>query len=361
MLNQKQVQILQQMGINSPPRTRRLIAEILDNIQLQLQDLVIFTEAASGHYVYTPIIAAVAGAKKVYAITADSPYAKASSVARLTLELVDYFGVSDVVEIIFDKSPQIIKQADLITNLGFVRPIDANFVAAMKDKAVIAFMREVWEQRSGEIDFEACRLRHIPIMGTNEEHPDYGIFDFVGPLCLKMLFQLEIEVYKSQLVVVSSDKFGPIIIDTLKVQGAEAHLVKDLNLADSQILLQGADAVIIADFVRNDVFIGQDGHISAQKLYALSPGISVLQFAGQIRVDELKNVGIPFYPESNVNPHQMTKTFAYLGPRPVIELHAAGLKVGEVMCRLRQKGLSVEQINKQAPALSPAQPFDNYI
>ena len=34
----------------------------------------------------------------------------------------------------------------------------------------------------------------------------------------------------------------------------------------------------------------------------------------------------------------MALTLAGLGPRPVIELHAAGLKVGEIAARARQAG-----------------------
>jgi hypothetical protein len=356
-MNESPAQLLRQMGITSPPRSRRLIEEIIRYNQLQLQDLVVLTEAASGHFAYTPILAAMAGADKVYAVTANSSYAMAEDVARLTSILAEYCHVAGTIEVVFDKTPDIIRQVDLVTNLGFVRPIDASFVSAMKEDAAIAFMREVWEQRPGEVDFEACRLHGIPVMGTDENHSRYRIFSFAGPLCLKMLFELEIEVYKNRLVIASGDRFGPAILRALESLGADAYLVENLSSPPNRAVLQGADAVIVADFASDDIFIGRGGHISAEELYAYSPGLSVLQFAGRVRVDELAALGIPFYPKDSVNSHQMAETFAYLGPRPVIELHAAGLKVGEVMCRLRGAGMCMEEVFERAPALSPAQAF----
>jgi hypothetical protein len=53
----------------------------------------------------------------------------------------------------------------------------------------------------------------------------------------------------------------------------------------------------------------------------------------------------------------MGKTLADLGPKPVIDLHAAGLRVGEVMARARLAGKNLDDTISMALTMSPAQEF----
>lgn len=312
---------------------KKLICTAINKLELNLSGLTVLTEAASGNYVVTPIIAALANAKRVYAITKDSDYGKATEIKELTLKFAKFYSIENKIEIMFEKLPEIIHQADIVTNLGFVRPIDRKFVSSMKDNAVVSLMYEVWEFREGDVDLEACEKKGILVMGTNENTPNLKVFDYVGPLCLKMLFELQVEVYKSKIVIVSKDKFGKTIEKTLRVCGAETCLMNELRTKPSRQCLTNADAVIIADYTGLDTFIGSNGHISAKDLFEISPGISVIQFAGEVDVEELQIVGIPYFPMYKVGPFRMGMTLAELGPKPVIDLHCAGLKVGEIMVR----------------------------
>ena len=54
-------------------------------------------------------------------------------------------------------------------------------------------------------------------------------------------------------------------------------------------------------------------------------------------VEELRDAGLTVLPPRDPGPKRMALTLAELGPRPVIELHAAGLKVGEIAVR-RSRG-----------------------
>ena len=60
-------------GFN-PHRLITLIQQSIHRCELQLDNLTVLTEAATGAYVVTPVIAAMAGAKKVFAITQSSRY-----------------------------------------------------------------------------------------------------------------------------------------------------------------------------------------------------------------------------------------------------------------------------------------------
>ena len=79
------------------------------------------------------------------------------------------------------------------------------------------------------------------------------------------------------------------------------------------------------------------------ELAAASPGIQVVLFAGLIDVSGLQSNGISVYPGDPLPPHRMARTLAALGPSPVVELHAAGLKVGEVAARIRKTTMDPDE------------------
>ncbi len=345
-------------GVKNPNRARRLIEQSIEMLNLDLNGLTVFTEAASNNYIFTPVIAAMAGAR-VYAVTSDSHYAAAKEVEEHTYDFAEFCGVKDRIEIFFEKRKEIVNQANIVTNLGFVRPIDRNLVEMMNERAVIPYMCEAWEYREEDIDIDACARKNIPVMATDEDHPGLKVFDFCGNLCIKILFDLEVEVYKSKIVIASKDKFGRVIERYLKAAGAEVHLVEDLKSEANRRYLADSDALVVADYRDNAVFAGaEDAQISAKELIGLSRKISVIQFAGDVDVDELDGYGIPHYPLKRTGRLRMGMTFADLGPRPVIDLHCAGLKVGEVMAKARLCGKSVDETKILALKHSPAQDFN---
>ena len=62
-------------GVKLPLRAKRLMEEAIEKFHLNLTGFSVLTEAASGNYVFTPLICALAGAKEVIAFTKDSVYA----------------------------------------------------------------------------------------------------------------------------------------------------------------------------------------------------------------------------------------------------------------------------------------------
>ncbi|MCH7612988.1 MAG: hypothetical protein IIB45_06465, partial [Candidatus Marinimicrobia bacterium] len=173
--------------------------------------MTILTEAASGPYVVTPVIAIMAGAERVLALTSESSYGSTEDVNAQTRALEALCGVEGSIEIHTQRSPDLFYQADIVTNLGFVRPIDAEAVEVMRPTAVIHLMCESWEFREGDVDLNACRRNGIRVVGTNEDHPGLDVFDYSGWLCIKMLLEAQIEIHKSQILLVGSDKFGRVI------------------------------------------------------------------------------------------------------------------------------------------------------
>lgn len=87
------LEVLRKAGIPNPIRLKNLIREAIAFTELNLSGLVVLTEAASGPYVVTPVVAALAGADEVYGLTHDSQYASAKSVIAQTRALEKLCGV----------------------------------------------------------------------------------------------------------------------------------------------------------------------------------------------------------------------------------------------------------------------------
>ena len=74
---------------------------------------------------------------------------------------------------------------------------------------------------------------------------------------------------------------------------------------------------------------------------------------GDVDVESLLEVGIYCVPEHSIGSRRMTKTLAELGSKPVIDLHTAGLKVGELMWREMQILNNAEQVEKILAVKNP--------
>ena len=334
---------------------------------MNLSGLTLLTEAASGYYSLTPLIAALAGAERVYALARDSEYGEAKSVGRSLISLSERWGTGDRVEVLFSREDTRIGRADIVLNLGFVRPLDAVFLRRLKRSAVIPLMFETWEHRSEDLDVQECRRLGLPVLGTNEHHPDLRIFDYVGLIAMKMLFNLDFEVFRSHLVVIGSGEFGEQVTKSLQCAGAhvtwisntaEKHLRSDAN----REALRKAGAAVIVEHHHRHLLFGDEGDLSAEELRHLRSDLIVIHICGGVDRTSLQAKGIRCYPERFAPPGYMSVGTDYLGPKPLIDLHTAGMKVGEMLARARERGLSAEQSERYVLETSSlAQGFPDHL
>jgi hypothetical protein len=168
----------------APGRLLEIMRAAVAKSGLDLSGMTILTEAATGAYCVTPIIAALANASRVHAVTRPSRYGTVAEVERCTYELASLAGVKDRIEIITRIEDDVLARADIVTNSGHLRPIDRSIISKLPRHCVIALMFEAWEFRASDIDLPACRERAIPIVGVNERHPSVDVFSYLGPLCV---------------------------------------------------------------------------------------------------------------------------------------------------------------------------------
>jgi hypothetical protein len=362
------------LKIKTPKNERRfiqLIKRAIDAFQLDLSGFIVLTEAATGNFICTPLIAALANAKKVFAIAKDSCYGKAQDVKEMLFNLGEKTKVDQKIEVVFNKLPEeIIKQADIITNLGHVRPIDRTMIDLMKPTAVISLMCEPWELRSQDLDLDSCAKRRLLVLGTDENDSKLNIFRYVGLTALKLLLEAEIEVYKSRILVVGGGFFGKETISVLIQNGADVKQIskdeKDKRfflgtyLYEQQVKewIVQADAIVFVEHNYKGCLLGEKGELSPKELFFLNPAISIIHICGGVQKDELDEAGILYSPQRIALVGYMSITTDYVGPRPVIDLHTAGLKVGQAMADGRRKFVNLNEAKQYALKNSPALDFE---
>jgi hypothetical protein len=313
-------------GFN-PRRLVNLMKSAVSLSGLDLSGLTVLTEAASGAYASTAVIAAIAGAAKVYARACDSRYGSASALASEVLQLARIAGVSERIEIFEGKPHDVAGQANIVTNSGHLRPIDAALIAALPPGAVIALMYETWEFRPADIDIDACRKHAIPVVGVNERHPAVDVFSFLGPLAVRLLQQAGVSVYKSRIVVLCDNAFGLYIWRGLKGLGSEVTLVDAIDAIPHESTV---DALLVA--MRPSPALAIDERAAAV-LAKHIPDAIVAQYWGDIDRKALQARGFPVWPPNEPKPGHMGILLSALGPEPVIRLQTGGLRAAEMAYR----------------------------
>jgi hypothetical protein len=309
-----------------PRRLVRLMSAAIDRCRLDLSGFTVLTEAATGAYVVTPVLAAMAGAD-VYALAAGTAYASGEHIQKLTAELAGLAAVTDRIRLINRKDPAIAGSADIVTNSGQVRPIDAEMVAQLKPSCVIPLMYESWEYRHTDVDLEACRARGIIVAGTNERHRDVDVFSFLGQMAVMQLHDSGIAVRGSHITLLCDNAFGSFIMRDLKNAGAETTEARELT-ADS--ISPHCDAVIVALQPREEpVFTAADAELLSRR----APGAVLVQYWGDTDRAALAAAGVPVWPAEAPRAGHMGILPSAVGPEPIVRLQAGGLKVGQVLAR----------------------------
>jgi len=317
---------LQLPGLNSR-RVLGLMSDAIDRCKLDLSGYVVFTEAASGAYLTTPVLAAMAGADHVYALTRSTRHGSVQDITASTLDLAELAGVRGRVEVITDKSQQIVSKADIVTNSGHLRPIDSEMIAWMKPTAVIPLMYEDWELRDGDIDLEACRKHGIRVTGTNERHEAVDVFSFLGIMAVKLLLDSGVAVYSSRVLVLCDNPFGPYIERGLVSGGAVVERVNSLAEAREDAHY---DAILLALTPTTRSAISE---VHLSKIARHWPGAVVAVYWGDVDRSNLSSAGLSFWPPEAPALGHMGILPSGVGPESIVRLQTGSLKAAEAMLR----------------------------
>lgn len=307
--------------------------EAVDRCALDLSGTAVLTEAASGAYVVTPVLAAMAGAT-VFAVTKTTAYGTLEEIAEETIRLAALAGVERQIEILTERRDDVIARADIITNSGHIRPLDRALLSLARPTVVVTLMYEAWEFRASDVDLETCRSRSIPVAGTNERHPHIDVFSYLGIMAVKLLLDAGIAVYRCRVLLLCDNDFEPFIRIGLEQSGAEVDIA--LSVADATA--SSYDAVLVALHPRSRAVLdANDAALIARRW----PGAIVAQYWGDIARTQLHQAGVPVAPANAPAPGHMAILPSGVGPESIVRLQCGGLKVGEILSAARRSGGSM--------------------
>jgi hypothetical protein len=334
-----------------------IIKQTIDKTQLDLSNLTILTEAASGFWAFLPFIAAKSNAKEVICITKDSKFGNIQQIKNNFSKLKNYFDEKSVITVYDKLDRSLINKADVVTNSGHVRPINKNFISNMKQSSVISLMWEPWEFRDSDLDLRECWKNKIAILGVNEEINDLNIMKYDGQTIIKILNENKIIIKNKKIILIAENNSAHYMIKSLLSEGSEIFVItetmenefdyvnvigKNLNDKNVEQFLKICDVIIINSEPLSKQIIGDDG-ISISKLSNLCPNVSIFVYFGRVDYKQLSNSSLSFSPKHNPGSGYMSWNTDILGPRPVIELNTLGLKVGEILSRNKLKGMNTKE------------------
>lgn len=352
------------MSKSTPDNLNQLNA-IIGQFGLNLKELTIYTEAASGAYMLNPVIAALAGARKVYAQAADSRFMEASDVIKDLNTEAEKYGVAEQIEVFHGRDYDRLACSDIVTNSGFVRPINKELIHVLKPTAVIPLMWETWEYRPDDFDLDFCKKKGILVLGTNEQKPPCDMGDFIGYSALKLIFEMGYD--GGRILILGSPPLPsrPIVSMfrdiNISVTWVSDSPESDISYDDFRDYFttngHEYDMVMLAEHHQPILLFGKDGLLDSELVKKTCPRLKIAHYCGKVDELELKNSGMEYAPK-NLAPFGFISYQPYLlGPRPVQVLFTAGLKVGQVMSRSRLNNLSINETIDRALAESPAMDF----
>ncbi len=312
-------------------REIKLIKKSIKKLDVDLSGLTVLTEVGSGSYVISPIIPLLAGAKKVYAWTADSRYGKAADIIEECLEIAKILGVENQIEFSPNfKNPEQVKQADIITNSGFLRPLNEIILKDINPRCVIPLMYEKWELRDSDIDIAYCQQKNIKVAGTWENHPSIGVFTGVGHLAIKLCLEAGMEVYQNNIFIWSDDHFGEETETAFKKFGAN-KVYHSTKKEEFYTVLESLDILYLCDYDEKKSYFSEGGIFDLKKIKEINSSLTIVHLYGDVDHELLQKNEIKIYPAKRGHASLMTETLAYLGPNLIVNLQVAGYKVAQSM------------------------------
>ena len=349
------------------PRTARLIEEAVASLDLDLAGLSVYTEAATGGFAATAATAIAAGADTVYALATDSSYGTATEAQDHTERLTNRVGDGGRLVFRNRKRRTDVVVADIVTNTGFVRPIDEQMVDWLSGESAIPLMYEPWEFRAADMDIDALWAKGIPVLGTDESDDRVATQRYLRALAVKVALECDLEVQRGSFLVIGDGRMAAYAARGLDALGGSVTRIAPEELEDgddvvgwlSDDVLERLDAVFVVDHETDRTLIGTGGLIEPATLARRAPGVVVAHICGPIAADELDAAEIRYVPSTPAPAGTMSYTTGYLGPRPIVELHAAGLRVGADLVRERRAGADWRTATKTVSETPLALDFDD--
>jgi len=349
------------------PQVLRLCRQAIAERRLDLGGLHVLTEAGVGRRRIAPVVAALAGATEVYAVSRDSAQAARRDAEAQTWSLAEAAGVLRRLHLVPTRLQAPLDTIDIVTDLPGVRPIDESILRTLSDTAVVTLMRGAAHWRPADVDIAGCRRAGVAVAGLDEEA--VGLLRYAPLAVIWGLTALGVEATGGVVLVAGSGRAYPYVVRALAQLGARVLVAAPESAG--RIALHGgekigdglaepaavgrlgeADALVLTPDLPGDRLLGPGTPLDAHVVAAEAPHLAVVCGAADIEAHAFAEAGLRVWP----SPHGGGPATADdLLPRPVVESLVASLKVGEVMARARRGGSSPLAAEQAAAAQAHAE------
>ncbi|MGZ8635280.1 MAG: hypothetical protein ACXWZZ_15670, partial [Solirubrobacteraceae bacterium] len=282
-----------------------------------------------------------------------------------TAYLARVAGVQDGVHVVPTRLQAPLAEVDIVTDLPGVRPIDESIVRNIAPTAAVALMRGADHWRAADVDVAACRRHGIAAAAVDEDA--IGLYRYLPMSVVWGLLELGVEVVGATVLVAGSGQPYAHVVRGLKQLGARVLVAAPEtagrvglyggekvghDLGDEAVLgrLAEADALVLCPGSPGERWIGPGAAVDASRIVTTAPHLAIVGEEAEADCRALAAVGLRCRPAGE-------GAFALfdLLPQPLIDLYAAGLKVGEVMTRARRRGSSSPAAEQLAAAEAHAE------
>jgi hypothetical protein len=311
----------------STARLIDLIEREISASELDLSNLTILTEAATGVYCVTPVIAAMAGAKRVHAVAKASRFGSVDEALKCIGHLAKAAGVAECISITESVPFEDLGSIDILTNSGHLRPITGALIERLPKFGVIALMYEAWEFRPDDLDLAACFQHGIPVVGVNERHPSLDVFSYLGELCAHHMHAAGVCVSNNKIALLCDNEFGGPIKASLEGLGGAVSVIPSVT----SLYRSKWDAVVIA---LKPTIAPRIGRMEIEHILSVAPpSAAIIQFWGDVDRSVAFSRGVTVWPPDPPPAGHMAALLSELGPEPIVRLQTGGLRAAECIRR----------------------------
>jgi hypothetical protein len=317
------------------------VLNISKKFDLDLSGQRILTEAASEVFSCTPLLGALGGAEKITCLGKNSKYGKFSKVQKQIRSFAEDLNINTrVFEFKKRKDFKAKNEAsyDIVTNLGFVRPLEGEILESVEN-GIVALMCESWEVRKQDISIGEAIEKGCSIVGINEEHSLIDLFSKMPFICIYKMIESSMDPAEVNTLVFGrrnwADNFENFFRkNNFKIQILGVNDARKCKREERLRILEQSD-VLIVDSYPSDIKLGEELTENPFSLEEFREGCIgpklIIQFKGGVseKLGSLEDVKL--LPEVPVSWDRMAYTAQEIGVQPVIKLHAGGLKTAELV------------------------------
>ncbi len=311
------------------------IKKSIEKFELDLNGRCVLTEAATGLYSLTSVMAAVSGAD-VIAIAKNTEYGSIEDIKNTIHSLLQSFPECEGRIKIIESKFEINARLDVVTNSGFVRPIDNHILRHMDDMSVISLMYEPWEFRESDVDLMGAKSIGVKIYGTNEHDDRLRTMEYIGFIVLNQLLMKKITPFSDKkIAVLGSGLFVQPILELLIHNNYHAV---GISVFDVPVDVDDFDIFVLAEMTRRDLLVGRGAVIDRERLEKKH---LIIHLCGAVDVaaaaEDREFECIPVQPAPF---GYMSFRTDFIDPQALIDLQAGGLAVAMGMLKANELGLT---------------------